>query len=305
MKISAFFVGELHDNGFNASALVGVEAEQSNGRHEIDVISGIPYDQTIMAARLSDVAEQSDFVIFIGGQGDNVMPKIAGSHLDKRFAVIQGSVDGPNLFSYEVKQEQSAFLAGIFAAHFTKSGVIGHLSGHRVKPGLKGQAAYVAGAKSANKDVSILTSFCGTQDDCDITRAWAGAQISDRADVIFTMLNGARDGAIDACRTAGVHQIGNAMDWCAEAPDVFVASAIARIDTAVRLAIEDASTAVSHTDKIEIGLNDGDAVYLRLCDAIGDDLRTTVEAAENALKAGDYVIPETYDGPEYELAKTL
>lgn len=301
MKISLFFVGELHDNGFNASALAGVEAERSNERYEIQIVSGVPYDEKIMAERLANTADHSDIVIFIGGQGDIVTPQIAERYPDKRFVVIQGSVWGPNLFSYEVKQEQSAFLAGVFAANYTKTGVIGHLSGHRVKPGLKGRAAFVAGVKFANKNISILTSFCGTQDDNAISKAWANAQISDGADVIFTMLNGAREGVIDACRTAGIHQIGNAMDWCTKVPDVFVASAIARIDIAVRRAINDAEAGISYTKKVEIGLNNGDAVCLTLGSEISDEIRRKIATVKKILKAQEYKIPETYGGPEYQV----
>ncbi len=257
-----------------------------------------------MAERLIETTESSDFVIFIGGQGDKVTPKIAAQYPNKRFAVIQGSVSGPNLFSYEVKQEESAFLAGVLAANFSSTGIVGHLSGHRVKPGLKGRAAFVAGVKYADRDISVLTSFCGTQDDNDITRIWADAQISDGADVIFTMLNGARNVANDACRAAKVHQIGNAMDWCKEVPDVFIASAIARIDTAVLKAIKDADEDIAITEKLEIGLNDDDAVFLTLRADINEAIRATIIDAENVLKAHEYAIPELYDGLDYEAVKT-
>ena len=52
---------------------------------------------------------------------------------------------GPNLASYEVLQEQSAYLGGVLAALTTRTGVVGHMSGIRVRPGLKGRAEAVAG----------------------------------------------------------------------------------------------------------------------------------------------------------------
>ncbi|MDG2205925.1 MAG: BMP family protein [Alphaproteobacteria bacterium] len=300
MKISAFFVGEIHDHGFNASALAGVEVERSRGVHDIDVVTGVPYESDVMADRLAETAALSDMVIFVGGQGDSVTPAIAAGFSKTRFAVIQGSVQGPNVFSYEVCQEESAFLAGVFAAHFSTTGVVGHLSGHRVRPGLKGRAAFVAGARYAREDIRVLTSFCGTQDNSDVTQAWTAAQIENGADIIFTMLNGARHGAIAACHDYRVYQIGNALDWCAKNPAVFVASAIARIDTAVQWAIADAEAGIRPTKKTIFGLNDGNAVELAISDRISRDIHDKVSAAETLLRADEIIVPEDYEGEEYQ-----
>lgn len=301
MKISVLFVGQLHDKGFNASALAGVEAEQSAGLHDIDIVQGIPWDEAVIVEHLVKAATNSDFVIFVGGQGNAVTPNVAREYPDKRFAVIQGAVTGPNLFSYEVKQEESAFLAGILAAKWTRTGIVGHLSGHRVKPGLKGRAAFAAGVRHANESVRLLTSFCGTQDDSDVTRVWAESQIAEGADVIFTMLNGARDGAIDACRATNAYQIGNATDWCAKVPDVFIGSAIAHIGFAIRKSIEDAESGHNPTEIIEIGLSDGDAVSLSFKDDIGEEARNAISSAENAIRAGTLSVPASFDGPEFEV----
>ena len=301
MKISALFVGDLHDNGFNASALAGIESEQAKSDHQISVVCDIPYDEVKMIQALEKTANESDLVIFIGGQGDKVTPQIAADFPRKRFAVIQGSVSGSNLFSYEVKQEQSAFLAGVFAAAYTKSRTIGHLSGHRVKPGLKGRAAYVAGAKYADPGISVLTSFCGTQDKSPVAQAWAEAQISNGADIIFTMLNGARSGVIEACRSSGIKQIGNAKDWCAILPEIFVASAIANIGVGVRRAIRDAEKGTEPTSKVEIGLGDENTVSLSMHPDVGEDIRAKVSAAERVLRSDELSIPEIYEGQEFQL----
>ena len=52
--------------------------------------------------------------------------------------MTQGLVQGSNLSSYDVLQEESAYLAGVLAALTTRTGVVGHMSGIRVPPGLKG-----------------------------------------------------------------------------------------------------------------------------------------------------------------------
>ncbi len=196
MRIAVFFVGEVQDAGFNASALAGAEASDTSA--EITIVSGVRYDQEAIRSRLAEVVPQVDGLIFIGGQGNIATPEIAAIHPNKKFAVVQGHKSGANLASYDVRQEDSAFLAGVLAARLTQTGTVGHLSGHRVPPGLKGRAAFVAGVTHADPAVRVLTGFCGTQDDSNVTRDWAAAEIAAGADIIFTMLNDARSGAIEA-----------------------------------------------------------------------------------------------------------
>ena len=300
MKIAVFFVGEVQDDGFNASALAGAERAAQDGLAAITLVSGVRYDQDEIRARLAEVVPEVDGLVFIGGQGNIATPEIAARHPDKRFAIVQGQKTGANLASYDVRQEDSAFLAGVLAAHLSRTGIVGHLSGHRVRPGLKGRAAFVAGVAHADPKIKVLTGFCGTQDDSAVTRRWAEAEIAGGADVLFTMLNAARRGAVEACRAGRVWQIGNALDWVAKDPEVFVASALARIDLGVERAIGDMVAGHCPEAIVEFGLNTGDAVSLRLGSAVPAAAATAVEAAASALRAGRISIPDTYDGPEFE-----
>ena len=80
-------------------------------------------------------------VIAHGGQNNEAARSVADAFPDTEFVVTQGNVTGQNLASYEVLQEESAFLAGALAAWTTTTGVVGHMSGIWVVPGLKGRAA--------------------------------------------------------------------------------------------------------------------------------------------------------------------
>lgn len=300
-KMAVFFVGELHDEGFNQSALDGAERVAARGLADISVISGVRYDQDEIRARLAEVVPEVDGLVFIGGQGNFATPEAAAAHPDKRFAIVQGQKTGPNLASYDVRQEDSAFLAGVLAAHVTQTGTVGHLSGHRVRPGLKGRAAFVAGVRHADPAVTVLTGFCGTQDDNAVTRAWAAAEIEAGADVLFTMLNGARRGAVEACRQGGARQIGNALDWVEKDPQVFIASALARIDLGVERAVEDLVAGRTPGEIVEFGLAEGDVVSLRLGDEVPETARAAVAEAAEALRQGALAIPDSYDGPEFQL----
>lgn len=299
-RIAVFFVGELQDAGFNASALAGAEAAAASGVADIRIISGVRYDQAEIRDRLADAVPTVDGLVFIGGQGNIATPEIAAQHPERLFAIVQGEKTAANLASYDVRQEESAFLAGVLAARLTVSGVVGHLSGHRVTPGVKGRAAFVAGVEHADRNVQVLTSFCGTQDDSDVTRTWASAQIAASADILFTMLNGARAGAIEACRFAGIRQIGNALDWVSVDPEVFVASAMARIDLGVERAIGDMAARITPPAIVEFGLAEGAFVSLSLGTGVPASVAADVAQVAEALRQGQIAIPHRYDGPEFQ-----
>ncbi|QEW24030.1 Membrane lipoprotein TpN38(b) precursor (plasmid) [Paracoccaceae bacterium] len=295
MRIGVLFVGELHDGGFNAIALDGVNRAGA----DLTVLSGVPYDQGAIRDRIEAEMAALDGLICIGGQGNRVMPDVAAAHPDKHFAVVQGAVTGANLASYDVRQEQSAYLAGCLAGLVTRTGTVGHLSGHRVTPGLKGRAAFVAGVRDTAPEVRVLTGFCGTQDDNAVVRDWADAQIAGGADVIFTMLNGARQGAIDACRAGGIRQIGNARDWTLVDPAVFLASAVARIDLGVERAIADMRAGEVPEQIRHFGLAEGDYAALSLAEDVPQNTRIRLDGVAARIRAGALSVPETYEGPEF------
>ena len=299
MRIGVFFVGQVEDAGFNASALAGVRAAAAAGLADITVVSDVSYDQDEIRARMAEVLPGLDGLVFVGGQGNRATPALAAQWPEKRFAIVQGDRTGANLASYDVRQEDSAFLAGCLAARLTQTGIVAHLSGHRVPPGLKGRAAYAAGVAHVDASVTLLTGFCGTQDDSAVTYRWASAQIAAGADVLFTMLNGARDGAIGACRETGTRQIGNALDWVARDGAVFVASALARIDIGVLRAIEDMLRGAVPPQVVEFGIKDGDYARLALHPEVPDAIAREIEAIAAALRTGGIAIPKDYAGPEF------
>ena len=124
--------------------------------------------------------------------------------------------------------------------------------------------------------------------------------INSKADIIFTMLNAGRMGAIEACRERGAKQIGNVRDWVAAVPDVFVASAVADSGVAVLRAVEDlARGAIATNAIVKIGLARPDAVRLAMSEALSDDIRKRVDALARQIKNGEVEVPTTWSGSEF------
>lgn len=84
-------------------------------------------------------------VIAHGGQNNAAARQVAPDFPAVQFVVTQGTVTGTRLSSYDVLQEESAWLTGALAGLSTRTGVVGHMSDIRVTPGLKGRAAFADG----------------------------------------------------------------------------------------------------------------------------------------------------------------
>lgn len=302
MAIAALFAGKIDDRGFMEAGYRGLERARTELGVSTRHIDGVlPRKDQLVTALRELASSGADLVVAHGGQNNEATEFVAAEFPDVLFVVTQGSVTGPNLSSYEVLQEQSAYLGGALAGLMTRTGVVGHMSGIRVKPGLKGRAAYIAGVKAVNPDVKVLTNFSGNQDDNALSKRIAEAEIAAGADIIFTMLNAGRNGVTEACREKRVRQIGNVIDWVKMDPTVFIASAVADVSMGVFNSIRDLRDGRFRPGIIEkIGLADEQAVRLTMSDDVPEDVRAQIDRIAEEIRAGRIEIPENYEGPEFE-----
>ena len=304
ITIAALFAGNVRDQGFMQSGYEGlVQAKESLGV-TTRYLDGMAPQKELLVAGLRQLAQAGpQMVIAHGGQNNAAAQQVASEFPAIHFAVTQGDVTGANLSSYEALQEESAWLAGALAGLSTRSGVVGHMSGIRVRPGLKGRAAFADGGKTANPGVRLLTNFSGNQDDNALSRRIALAQMDAGADIIFTMLNAGRDGVTQACRERGARQIGNVRDWTVGDPGVFMASAIANVSRAVLMAAQDEAGGRWKPGVIRtLGLSDPSAVRLAMAPDVPAGLRQKIAVYTDAIIAGKIAVPDSYAGPEFLLA---
>lgn len=299
--VSALFAGRIDDGGFMQAGYDGLKLAESRLGVAAAIEQGVAPKPEELAAALRKLAATTPLLVIAhGGQNNAAAKMVAAEFPNSRFVVTQGNVTGPNLASYEVLQEHSAFLAGMLAGLTTRTGIVGHMSGIRVTPGLKGRAAYVAGVRHANPDVKILTNFSGNQDDNALSKKIAAAMIAAKADTIFTMLNAGRTGAIEACREGGAKQIGNVRDWTQVVPEVFVASAFADVGRAVFNAVSDAISGHLAVGQIrQIGLESPEAVRLTMAATVSAETRARIGTMAAEIAARRFEVPTEWQGEEF------
>lgn len=301
LKVGALFAGQRDDRGFMEAGWRGLEQARTELGVSTSFIDNIQPQKAALVAALAQLAGSgADLVIAHGGQNNEACAEVAARFPRTRFVVTQGAVTASNLSSYDVLQEESAYLAGMLAALTTRTGVVGHMSGIRVRPGLKGRAAYAAGVRDTNPAVRLLTNFSGNQDDNALSYKVATAQIQQGADVIFTMLNAGRGGVTQACRERKVRQIGNVIDWVQNDPVVFAGSAMANVGMGVFQAIQDMQTTGAPRAGIhKLGLSYAGAVQLSMAPDIAPVVRARIDTARQAIIEGKLKLPEDYTGPEF------
>jgi basic membrane protein A and related proteins len=299
--IAAMFPGRIDDGGFIEAGYRGLMRVRDDVGIPVSYVDDVAPEAEAMKDVLRRLARSdAKMVIAYGGQTSEAVQRVAWEFPQQRFTVIQGFLTRPNLAIYEVLQEQSAWLAGAAAGMLTKTNVVGHMSGLRVRPGLKARAAFADGLATTNPRAKLLTNFSGTQDDAGLAKRIAFAQIDAGADIIFTMLNAGRAGAIEACRERGVKQIGNVRDWVAVMPDVFVASAVADGGVAIVQVARDLHDSLWKGDLVKrIGIRNRDAVRLALAPTVPEAVKVRIAAFTQEMVAGSIKIPEEYSGPEF------
>jgi basic membrane protein A and related proteins len=288
--------GQAGRGGFNEAAVQGA-ARAARAGHALQVEWIADNDPDARAERLAALcADAPDLVIVHGGQGDVPVARVAPRFPHTQFAITQGSHHAANVASYEILQEHTAFLAGVLAG---LRGGAAHLSGERVRPGLKGRAAYADGVRRV-RGQDPLTGFCGNQHDPALAEAWTDALAANGARVVFAMMDGGRDGITRACRRRGLWQIGNVLDWVARDPAVYLASALADSGLCVeRAAADHAAGALRVGAVTHFGLEADASLRLRLGADVSAEERRALDDWSARLARGEITVAPDYTGREF------
>ncbi|MGB6006937.1 BMP family protein [Castellaniella sp.] len=302
-RVSALFCGQINDGGFMQAGYQGLMLAKRKLGVQTAYVDKIPNETSAQVVALRGLAQaRPALVIAHGGQNNKAAEQVAAEFPDILFVVTQGHVTGANLSSYDVLQEESAWLAGAYAAMMTRTGVVAHQSGIRVPPGLRGRAAYADGVRTANPKVRLLTNFSGNQDDAALADRVTRAQAKQGADIIFTMLNAGRSGTTEACRALGIHEIGNVADWVARDPQVFIASAYADVGIGVFAAVDDFVQKRFRPGSIsKVGLQNDQAVRLIMADDTPQAVRQKIEDFRQQILSGRIQVKTDYSGPEFKI----
>ncbi|WP_348608442.1 BMP family lipoprotein [Halobaculum rarum] len=311
-----YATGGLGDGSFNDQAQTGIqqaaeEFDLSYDESEPDSVSQFSTYQTQYA---QSTDPDYDLVSCIGFLQADALSETAPDYPEQDFMIVDSVVDADNVRSYTFKEHEGSYLVGQLAGLLTSrsfsagdsstqgdSTNVGFVGGVESSLIAKFEAGFTAGAKAANEDVDVQTTYTGSFSEPSAGQEAALSMYSSGADIVYHAAGNTGVGVFQAARDEGKFAIGVDRDQSVttDYQDVILASMVKRVDTAVYNAAEttvngnfEGGTATS------LGLaEDGvDIVYgTELGDQIPDDVTSEIQSSREAIVDGEISVP---DSPE-------
>lgn len=295
LKVGVVFDrGGLGDKSFNDSAWRGLQrAKTELGIEDAKVESKEEKDYE---TNLSAMADQGmDLVIAVGINQASALKSVAPNYPDTKFAIVDGSVDLPNVRSLNFKEEEGSYLVGYAAGLATKTGKVGFVGGMELPLIEKFYYGFKAGVMAANPNAEVLApKYTGSWDNVDTAKRMAEVLYDGGADVVYHAAGRAGLGVIRAAKERNLFAVGVDSDQDDEAPGNVLTSMIKRVDEAVFATIQDlkngnfsAGTKVYDFKSNGVGMSD----MRHTKDKIGAENMAKIDEAKKAMATMTDPIP--------------
>jgi basic membrane protein A len=241
-------VGGLGDKSFNDLSWAGLQKAQTDLGVEAKVLESKQIAD--YESNLTQLASAGYSPVFaVGFLMQDAVTKVATSTPGTNFGGIDIFFADPiptNAVGLNFKEQEAGYLAGIVAGLATKDSfdarlntknVIGFVGGMTIPPVQRYEAGFVAGAKSVNPTVKVISLYAGAFDDQAKGKELGLSLISQGADVVFAAAGQTGIGTFNACQSSKKALfIGVDTDQfmtLTNPGDTILTSAVKRIDNAV------------------------------------------------------------------------
>ncbi|HPR67435.1 MAG TPA: BMP family ABC transporter substrate-binding protein [Methanothrix sp.] len=213
VKVVHFINGAKGDESFFDSAVRGIaEAEADFGIEATTIEAG--YNSSTWGEQL-EAAAGDDYDVLIVGSAlmRDLLSEVAEKHPDKRFIIYDSSVDYAeggyeNVYSVLFRQNEGAYLAGVYAGLMTESGTIGLLGGQNSTTINDFVVGYRQGAESVRPNIVVLVRYAETWNDAALGEEMASEMYNEGADIVFQAAGTTGLGVFKAAEASGKYAIG-------------------------------------------------------------------------------------------------
>lgn len=200
MKVAVLLPGSMSDNGYNADGGRVAEALKSELGADTQVTENVPVANQADLYR-QYAASGYDLVIGWGGQFTDGAVQVAEEFPDVKFIVVNSGVDnGSNLASIDTDIEAWEFLGGFVTAKLSKTGTVGWIGGQCFPATAANLHGVEQGARYANADIKVLSTFTGDFEDPTKAQQAAQAMIEAGAGALTGNLNNGWFGVFKAAQ---------------------------------------------------------------------------------------------------------
>ncbi|MDR7520523.1 MAG: BMP family protein [Armatimonadota bacterium] len=219
LRVAAVLPAEANDLTWTQALHVGLLRHQREGRITYTYTESVePAEAERVLRRYAE--RRPDLIIAHSGTFRDAVFRVAAEFRDLNFAWPSfGSRDrDTNLAAYDTPVWEASYLAGVVAAHVTKSGKLGFVGGIPF-PGCRAIFnAFRDGAREVKPGLEISPVYVGNFVDIAKAKALALSLIDRGADVFSICGSGPARGTIEAARERGVWAVGYVYDMSPLAP---------------------------------------------------------------------------------------
>lgn len=304
-------VGGLGDKSFNDLSWAGLEKSKS----ELGVDTKVLESKQIAdyESNMSQLANAGYSPIFaVGFLMTDALSKESTAFPNTNWAGIDIFVNNPpkNVVGLTFKEQEAGYLAGVVAGLATKDkfdsrlnadNVIGFVGGMPIPPVQKFEAGFVAGAKSVNPTVKVISLYAGKFDDQAKGKELGLSLIASKADVIFAAAGQTGIGTFTACKESkkalfiGVDS--DQFNTLTDPGDTILTSAMKKVDNAVFSVVKQASEgAFPGGQNLSFGIKEdgvGLAPFHDFESKVPTAIKDAVTKATDDIKSGKITVPET------------
>lgn len=234
--------GGLGDRSYNDSGFIGLSKAEEELGVEVQVIESA--DPVGEGEQLLRTAAENGFDLVITLEYSHADPlaRVAPDYPDTIFAIVNTTVDTPNVISVLFKDHEASFLVGALAAQVTtmennekvnSQPIIGAIGGTQ-SPGIdKFIVGYQEGAKYINPEVEVISAYSNSFGDPAKGQELALAMYDQGADIVFQIAGGTGEGVFQAAEDSNHYAVGVDSDQDYIKPGFILTSMIKRVDVAV------------------------------------------------------------------------
>jgi basic membrane protein A len=303
-------VGGLGDKSFNDLSWAGLEKAKADLGIEIKVLESKQIAD--YESNLTQLANAGYSPIFaVGFLMTDAVSKESTALPGTNWAGIDIFFNEPpkNVVGLNFKEQEAGYLAGIAAGLATKdtfdsrlnaANTIGFVGGMPIPPVQKFEAGFVAGAKSVNPDVKVVSLYAGKFDDQAKGKELGLTLIANGCDVVFAAAGQTGLGTLKACQEKKALFIGVDADQFLTVPgsgDVMLTSAVKKVDNAVYQTLKQTvDGAFPGGQNLSFGLKEdgvGLAPWHDFDSKVPQAIKDAVAKGTEDVKSGTVVVPES------------
>jgi basic membrane protein A len=222
-RVAFVYVGSIGDGGWTYAHEQGRKAlEKAIPDVQTSYIENVPENPADAERVITELAQKNDMVFTTSFGYMDPTINVAKKFPKVLFEHATGYKTADNVATYQVRQYEPRYLAGIVAGKMTKSNLLGYVAAFPIPEVVGGIDAFTLGARSVNPQVKVKVVWTNTWYDPTIEKTAAQSLLSAGADVLA--MHQDTPAVLQAAQDAGKYAFGNDSIMESYAPKAHLAS---------------------------------------------------------------------------------